>query len=176
MSLDCAPSVQLLSFDFAYLDWSYSDLTSLCSASCFSALQYLESAVGQACGNYLFDFNNGEMTACQVVDLNMYKYQMSCLTDEDTDDYCLMQEQTWNISTLNSSGQATWPTSTNVTYPYYEPSVYYGFQYLSVDETTEPAGKHYSVDTQLQYSDNSNYGWPEYLMAYCAERRHVLYH
>jgi hypothetical protein len=91
-SLDCDASVQLLSYDLSYLQWAESNLTTLCTSSCESSLIALASSV-QACGDYSFDFNNGNLTAVQVVDLYLYKYNTSCVTDAATGAFCLIESK-----------------------------------------------------------------------------------
>ncbi|PYI13867.1 hypothetical protein BO99DRAFT_314610, partial [Aspergillus violaceofuscus CBS 115571] len=116
-TLNCDPKVQLLSYDFDRLDWTEADLTTLCTSPCYSSLQALNETVTSSCGSYEFDFNNAELTAVQVVDLYMYKYNMSCLTEIATGSFCLIVEQSWNLTALNQSGTITWPEFTNVTFP-----------------------------------------------------------
>jgi hypothetical protein len=77
----------------------------------------LEAAVSASCGNYSFDFNGRELTALQIVDLFAYKFNISCLEDLATKAFCLVLEESWNITALNDSGEATWPLYTNKTYP-----------------------------------------------------------
>jgi hypothetical protein len=115
-SLACASSVQLLSYGLDYLSWSESNLTELCTSPCYLSLLKLESAVSTGCGTYSFDFNGGDLTAVQIVDLFTFKYNISCLADASTNDFCLVVEESWNITALNETG-ATWPLYTNKTYP-----------------------------------------------------------
>lgn len=175
-SLACASTVQLLSYDLTYLAWSAGNLTSLCTPSCLSSLRTLESAVASTCGSYSFAFNNAETTAVQVVDLFIYKYNMSCLADIPTGQFCLVEEQTWNITQLNNSGKATWPTHTNKTYPNWywnnDGSPLYDVDGTLLQDIWEelPAFQHLdalalSPTGQDLYSgqaspDYSNYGWP----------------
>lgn len=161
-SLNCDASVQYLSYDLSYLNWQAENLTSLCTEQCRSSLQSLESAVSTACGDWTFEFNGGQMAASQIADLYIWKYDMSCLADPNNGNFCYLEEQTWNVTALNVSGQATWPTHTNVTYPDYDPSVG-DFQYLQTLEEYGLKGKDYFVDVDAEPSDNGNYGWPEYL-------------
>ncbi|MCJ1311630.1 hypothetical protein MMC25_005303 [Agyrium rufum] len=174
-SLACATTVQLLGFDLEYLSWSQTDLASLCTSACSYSLSTLASAVSSACGSYEVDFNGGEMTAVQVIDLFRYKYQMSCLSDTATNQFCLVEERTWNITQLNMTGQATWPLYTNKTYPNWienddgSPLLDYDgtiiadpfddppqFQYFPYP--LDPTGiDYYTIGTN---PDFSNYGWP----------------
>lgn len=154
--LSCPTSVQLLPYDLSYLNWPLTDLTLLCVPNCLSSLESLEAAVAGACRDYSFEFNNGEMTACQIVDLYAHKYQTSCLADPDPDSFCLLEEQSWNVTALNAPGEATWPSFPDVTYPYFEPSVYYEFQYSQGPGYDDPAGKDYFVDTEAQPQNNGN--------------------
>ena len=174
-SINCVDTVQLLAFDLEYLLWSESDLSSLCTSACSSSLTALESAVSSACGDYEFDFNAGQMTAVQVVDLYIFKYQLSCLTNTESNQFCLIEEQSWNITQLNNTGEATWPSHTNKTYPNWIdnddgsplldsdetiiPNPFDDlppFQYLDIP--LDPTGTDfYTNGTDIDYS---NYGWP----------------
>ncbi|KAI0203376.1 hypothetical protein F4808DRAFT_458140 [Astrocystis sublimbata] len=116
LSLACDPSVQLLSYDLDRLEFTQDSLETLCMPSCLSSLQSLETAVSSSCGTYDIDFDGAFLSAVQVVDLFMYKYKMSCLADSQGK-FCLEVEKTWNISSLNTSGAATWPAHTNKTFP-----------------------------------------------------------
>ena len=104
-SLACDVSVQTLSYDFDRLNFTTDDLSALCTSSCLSSLLTLESAVSSACGTYEVDFNGATISAVQVVDLFIYKYNMSCLADS-TGSFCLLVEETWNVGSLNSSTHA----------------------------------------------------------------------
>lgn len=118
-SLACDSSVQLLSYDMDRLEFDQDSLTTLCTASCSSSLRELETAVASACRTYDVEFNGAYLTAVQVVDLFFYKYNMSCLAD-GSGSFCLMVEDTWDVDALDASGQATWPTFTNKTYPNFQ--------------------------------------------------------
>lgn len=115
--LNCDVNIQLLSSDMDKLDFNQSQLTSLCTASCKTSLSTLNSSVSSECGDYDFDFNDDYLSAVQVVDLYTYKYDMICLTDSSTGDFCVMVEETWDITALDNSSQATWPAYTNKTFP-----------------------------------------------------------
>lgn len=98
-----------------------------------------------------------------MIDLIEWKYNMSCLADSSTGSFCLIEEQGWNVSALNASGEATWPVYTNVTYPDYESSSGNDFQYLMTTEEYGLKGKDYFVPSLDQPTDNGNHGAPEYL-------------
>jgi hypothetical protein len=115
-TLNCDASVQMLSYDLDRLEFSESSLTTLCTSSCLSSLLTLESTVSSACGDYDIEFNGAFLSATQVVDLFLYKYNMSCMADSKGS-FCLLVEETWNIGELNNSGTVTWPTHTNKIYP-----------------------------------------------------------
>lgn len=132
-TLSCPASVQLLSYDISYLSWTESNLTELCTTSCYTSLLTLESAVSTACGDYALSFNGGNLTALQIVDLFVYKYNMSCLTDPSTEAFCLVLEQSWDITALNDSGEATWPLYTNKTYPNWVDDPFEGAPLLDAD-------------------------------------------
>jgi hypothetical protein len=116
-TLSCAKQVQLLSYDLSYLDFAQSDFTALCTSSCASSLTQLKSSVGLACGSYTTGFNGAPMNMSQVVDYYNFKYNLVCLKDTSTGQFCELQQQGWNISQLNISGKAIWPTYTNKIYP-----------------------------------------------------------
>ncbi|RMZ86661.1 hypothetical protein DV736_g6112, partial [Chaetothyriales sp. CBS 134916] len=173
-SLDCSDNVQLLGYDFQTLAWSVDDLAYMCTTSCAASLQSLASEISSACTSYTFDFNGGEMTAVQVVDLFYYKYNYSCLASTETGQFCLIEEQTWNITQLNNSGAATWPVYTNKTYPNWYLSED-GSPLLDWDESViedpfgdippfqyyetnmDPTGTNYFLEGASD--DYSNYGW-----------------
>lgn len=138
--LDCDANIQLLSSDMDKLDFNQSQLTALCSTSCKTSLSTLASSVSSACGDYEFDFNGAYLSTVQVVDLYTYKYDMFCLSDSSTGDFCLMVEATWDITALDNSGAATWPIYTNKTFP----------DWVNSDDGT-PA-----QDVDGTYIDNSN--------------------
>ncbi|KAI1115461.1 hypothetical protein F5Y14DRAFT_460583 [Nemania sp. NC0429] len=115
-TLNCDPVVQMLSYDLDRLAFTEASLTSLCKPACLSSLLTLESAVTSACGDYDVEFNGGFLSATEIVDFFLYKYNTSCLADSKGS-FCLLVEETWDVSSLNSSGTATWPTFTNKTYP-----------------------------------------------------------
>lgn len=115
--LDCDTNIQLLSSDMDKLDFNQSQLTSLCTDSCKTSLDTLSTSVSSACGDYEVEFNDAYLSAVQAVDLYTYKYDMFCLTDSSTGNFCLMVEASWDITALNNSGDATWPTYTNKTFP-----------------------------------------------------------
>lgn len=115
-SLNCDTSVQMLSYDLDRLQFSGDSLTTLCKSPCLSSLLALDSAVSSACGDYDIQFNGAFLSATKIVDLFIYKYNTSCMTDSKGS-FCLMVEDTWDVGSLNSSGTATWPMFTNKTYP-----------------------------------------------------------
>lgn len=175
--LSCDAKVQMLSYDMDRLDFSENDLTNLCTSSCYAGLQKLESAVSSACGTYDFEFNGAHLSAVQVVDLFLYKYNMSCLA-ESSGSFCLMVEQTWDVGALNSSGTATWPTYINKTYPYFEDGNYDGTPLQDVDgnlvDNSDPPpsfadyGLELPLNGQDYFSDAismdwQGHGWPEAL-------------
>jgi len=115
-SLACDYKVQLLSYDMDRLEFNETDLTSLCTSSCYSSLSDLNDTVSSDCGDYDSEFNGAYLSTVQVVDLFICKYNMSCLADS-SGSFCLMVEEIWDVGSLNSSGTATWPTYTNVSFP-----------------------------------------------------------
>ncbi|MCJ1394842.1 hypothetical protein MMC18_007722 [Xylographa bjoerkii] len=48
---------------------------------------------------------------------------MICLRDSTSTDFCSDVEASWNITTMNATGQATWPNYTMVIYPDYDTGV-----------------------------------------------------
>lgn len=94
------------------LQLTQDSLEALCTSSCASSLADMDSAVASGCGSYEIDFNGALLSAVQVVDLFVYKYNMSCLADS-SGAFCLMVEESWDVGTLNASGEATWPSFTN---------------------------------------------------------------
>ena len=116
-TLNCDQQVQLLSYDMDRLEWTQSKLTAVCTPSCLSSLQSLLSAVGSACAGHEIPFSGTTLAASDIVELYLYKYQLSCLTETSSGSFCLMVEETWDVGALESSGNATWPEHTNVTFP-----------------------------------------------------------
>lgn len=80
-------------------------LSVLCTPSCESSLQDLKAAVSFACGDYDILLNGHRLSAVQSVDLVFYNYNMSCLVDS-SGDFCLTVEESWDVHSLNASGQA----------------------------------------------------------------------
>ncbi|KAK5739014.1 hypothetical protein LTR17_005532 [Elasticomyces elasticus] len=118
-TLACDYKVQLLSFDMSRLEFNETDLQNLCTPSCYTSLLELNTTVSSSCGTYDFDFNGAYLSAVQVVDLFIYKYDMSCLADS-SGQFCLLVENTWDVRSLNLSGTATWPTYTNKSFPNFD--------------------------------------------------------
>lgn len=114
-SLDCDLSVQLLNTQTEWVGWNQSNLTALCTSECYNALFNLDSTAASACGSYSPAFNGATLNASQILSFYLYKFNRTCLKGEN--DFCLIEEQTWDIGTLVSQGNATWPKHTNKTYP-----------------------------------------------------------
>jgi hypothetical protein len=164
-SLNCDYKVQVLAQDMDHLEFTGTDLSRLCTPSCKSDLTALETAVSSACGDYDIDFNGAYISAVQVVDLFLYKYDMSCLADS-TGGYCLTVEATWNVNFLNESGQATWPTYTDKRYPYFDDNNYDGSPAEDGDgnllDLSEPpiTWPEWAADMELEASGQDYYTSP----------------
>lgn len=114
-SLTCDPSVQLLYKQTSWVGWNTSDLNTLCSPSCLSSLQSLQSTASAACGSWTGQVGAQALTASAILDAYMYKYRLACLADGST--FCLTQLYNWNIPAMAAASRITWPTHTNKTYP-----------------------------------------------------------
>lgn len=132
--LECDDMVQLLSYDLDSLELTDASLLALCKPACDSSLSSLHATVSSACGDYSIDFNGASITALEVVDLFAYKYNMTCMTDS-SDAFCLMIEETWDVDSLNTSGQATWPSFTEKIYPDFSGGSFDGAPAEDVDGT-----------------------------------------
>ena len=110
--MTCDKSVQLLSTQTDWVGWNQTNLTALCTSDCYSSLQNLATTAESACGDYIAPFNGHGLSATEMVDFYLYKYNLTCLADGST--FCLMQERMWDISKMDT---VTWPTFTNKTYP-----------------------------------------------------------
>ena len=177
-SLECSGLVQLLGYDLEQLSWSQDDLSILCTSSCNSSLNSLASAVSFACGEYEINFNGGQLSAVQIVDFFGFKWNYSCLTNTETNEFCLLQERTWNITELNNTGQATWPLYTNKSYPNWylndDGSPALDWDESVIQDPFEPIQPFQYPDYELQLvgadyfqngsdSDYTNYGWLDQL-------------
>jgi hypothetical protein len=115
--LACDDRVQVLGgYDLDTLEFDEAALSSLCSNDCRNSLSALERAVSSSCNDFEIDFNGGYLSATEIVDLFIYKYDMSCLADS-SGSFCAIVEESWDIDSLNASGLATWPTNTDKIYP-----------------------------------------------------------
>jgi len=158
-TVNCVQRVQLLSYDLSYLNFASSDLTALCTSSCATSLRSLQTSVGAACGTYSVAFNGANMSVPQVLDYYNFKYNLTCLQDTTTGQFCELEQQAWNISQLNSSGQATWPTYINKTYPnwYYNddgsPLVDVDGSYIDAFVTLPPFTQALNGTTDLNVKD-----------------------
>lgn len=176
LTLNCDPSVQMLSYDLDRLEFTEASLTTLCKSSCLSSLLALDSAVSSACGDYDIEFNGAFLSATQTVDLFLYKYNMSCLADSEGS-FCLLVEETWDVGSLNSSGTATWPMFTNKTYPDFDNSPDGSPREdvdgnLIDDSDASPVFQSYGLELDLTGQDyyqdgillnREGHGWPEAL-------------
>lgn len=178
--LTCHTNIQLLSADMDKLDFDQSQLTSLCTDACKTSLSTLAASVSSTCGDYEFEFNDAYLSAVQVVDLYTYKYDLFCLTDGATGDFCLTVEASWDIAALDNSGEATWPTHTNKTFPDWTNDADFGTPAQDVDGTyidnaNEMPAFHdvlSGLDTDWSASDYyfdgidanwTGHGWPDML-------------
>ncbi|KAL3489583.1 hypothetical protein BJX62DRAFT_238980 [Aspergillus germanicus] len=105
-----------------------------------------------------------------------YKYDLICLADEETGDFCLDVESSWNITTINLAQEATWPTHTDKCY-FHVANGHWGYQIdvngtcldifdFSFADASDEAGipNMAAADffiTKPDPIDDDNYGWPE---------------
>ncbi|KAJ5219686.1 hypothetical protein N7468_008890 [Penicillium chermesinum] len=115
-TIDCPENlIQLVTYSIQNVGWNTSSLQSLCTPSCRSSLEDLATAVEASC-NVPFYVNNVTMTFTEYMDFFQDKYELICLADEETDDFCLDVEASWNITNMVLLDKATWPTYTNKCY------------------------------------------------------------
>ncbi|KAJ5266518.1 hypothetical protein N7478_009326 [Penicillium angulare] len=93
------------------------------------------------------------MTFTEYMDSFQDKYELICLADEDTDDFCLDVEDSWNITNMILLDEATWPTFTNKFY--YDVSQYYDWSWYQFENGTcvEPFDDYFQ-DTTVSNSLN----------------------
>jgi len=127
-----ATEVQYLSYGMQSVQWSNTQLSSLCTSDCSAGLATLLSNVQANCS-----LNGGQMTWAQQVQYMQYKLGLVCLKDTPTNTFCVDVERGWNIGTLDATRAATWPKNTAKCYP--------NFSQDSIDATQDTDGS--CIDT-----------------------------
>ncbi|KAH8799634.1 hypothetical protein F5884DRAFT_111945 [Xylogone sp. PMI_703] len=174
--LSCDPLyVQHLLRTRRYAQWNTTSLSALCTTKCQSSLKALTTAVEESCNGQTISLQGGTLTHQYISDLYNYKFELVCLTDPDTGDFCFDVEDTWNIAAMNEAGTATWPNYTTKLYP--DPLNNWEVA-TDVDGTPierprkiqvnasdlqwdlPPAGEDYYIQRPTNITlDDSNYGW-----------------
>ncbi|KAL4781513.1 hypothetical protein BJX76DRAFT_363531 [Aspergillus varians] len=157
------------------VNWNTSWLESLCTPACGASLDKLSTAVTSDCkGVFIVDSQN--WTFPNFMSHFRYKYDLICLADEETGDFCLDIESSWNITIVDLAQEATWPTYIDKCY-FDVANGHWGYQ-IDVDGTcldifdfsfadaSDDAGilNMAAADffiTKPDLIDDDNYGWPE---------------
>ncbi|KAL2788710.1 hypothetical protein BJX66DRAFT_352538 [Aspergillus keveii] len=176
-TLDCPENiVQYVTYPIQAVNWNTSWLGGLCTPACSASLEELSTAITRDCGG-MFIVNSQNWTFGDYMSHYRYKYDMICLADEDTGDFCLDVESRWNITTMVQAGEATWPLHTNKCY-FDVSNGHWGYQ-RDVDGTcldifdfwydkasdqaglTRMAAADYFI-TKPEPIDDDNYGWRKF--------------
>jgi len=114
-SLACSSEVQLLVKQTDWVGWNATNLQSLCTTGCRSALVSLQTSASAACSSWTgANLGGTQMNATTMMEYIIYKYSMTCLADGAT--FCHKQRETWNIPSMITAGKATWPKNTKKIY------------------------------------------------------------
>lgn len=131
-------------------------LSTLCTPECSKSLTILSSRVSHQCANASFAFGYGDnLTFVDVVSVRQYKYELTCLQDASSKEFCLNVEDSWDISAMS---HPQWPRHTAKVYP--DPSS--GNTTIFFNST--PSINFTTANDQNQAAHQANLAGPDYFI------------
>ena len=93
------------------------------------------------------------MSFAQIVELRQFKYDIACMQDTSSKQYCLDVERAWDISALVASNTVKWPNNTYKIYPDFSNNE--GLDYVFPNGTSLPL-EWIAPSTQFNGPDQQN--------------------